>query len=309
MKSAIVAASLVLNPGNRPQPSRTLLGIDAASQLRAFHSDVMVATGGELALELMPVQTAGGEPFVLSQAVAGPDVPMELGTGWMLIREPDGSAVALLVDESTTLRQLEQALEGATTVQAEFSIAFDEAGAHLVGIFDTMGQDAFLGSAPVDYRPAPSVTTGARSMFFERIALLWPKRHFDGPTEQGWVLDGEEQMSSSPGDGLRLTGEDRDDLLNAAITDHGEGWFDFLDLAQPVQTPEGWVIPTVDMEAVVLPEMAYERGQAWGQRSVEWCMPDGAGGWQRASGSLADATEQLGDLSTYGVFTAPVIDL
>ena len=218
-----------------------------------------------------------------------------------MVRDANENAVIVLIDNRTTLRDLEQALDDATTLEAEFSIGHDASGAHLVGVFDTMGQDAFSDDVPVAYMPAPSVTTGADAAFFKRAAVVFPTARFDVAEEEGWPLDASGQLSSRLGGGIELEKDSYYELVDAEITNDGSGWFDFLDLGQPVQTPFGWLIQVQGTASQVLPELSYAHGNIWGQRSVEWCVPDGAGGWAYATGSLADAKDVFSGLRMYGI--------
>ncbi len=303
MKTAFAAAALITSPLNPPKerPAQAAMAVDQNAQVRAFHADVMVATGGRLDFELVPVQSHLGEPFVISPGVRDADRPMGLGTGWMMVRDTNENAAIVLINNRTTLRDVEQALDNASVLEAEFSIGHDASGAHLVGVFDTMGQDAFSGDEPVGYMPAPSVMTGADAAFFRRAAVVFPTRRFDVAEQDGWALDSFGQLSSRPGDGLVLEKAAYYELVDAEIEDDGSGWFDFLDLGQPIATPLGWKIPVKGTESQVLPELSFEHGNIWGQRSMEWCMPDGSGGWDYVEGTLAQAKDVFADIRSYGI--------
>lgn len=303
MKTAFAAAAMIAGPMTPPQdrPVRSPMATDDTAQVRAFHADVMVATGGRLDFELLPVQSEEGEPFLISRGVRDADRPMGLGNGWMMVRDASGNAVLILVNNRTTLRDVEQALDDATTLEAEFSIGHDAQGAHLVGVFDTMGQDAFSVGEAVAYMPAPSVMTGAKAGFFKRAAVVFPTARFAVDVDEGWPLDITGQVSSRYGDGLVLEKGSFYELAEAEIENDGAGWFDFLDLGEPISTPLGWIIPTEGTESQVLPEVSYEYGNIWGQRSVEWCLPDGSGGWDYVEGSLADAKSVFPGLRSYGI--------
>jgi hypothetical protein len=303
MKTAFAAAAMIAGPMNPPkeQPSRAPMASDEQARVRAFHSDVMVATGGRLDFELLPVQSVDNEPFVMSRGVRDADRPMGLGSGWMMVRDASENAVIILIDKETSLRDLEEALDDATDLEAEFSIGHDASGAHLVGVFDTMGQDAFSGEAPVVYMPVPSVMTGAEARFFRRAAVVFPTALFDVAEKEGWGLDPKGQLSSRLGDGLVLEKDDQDELEDAVFEDDGLGWFEFIELGKPILTPMGWLIPTRGTESQVLPEMSYAYGNIWGQRSVEWCVPAPTGGWDYVDGTLADAKEVFTGLRAYGI--------
>ncbi len=312
MKSAFAAAMLIGGPLN-PSPdqgstSRAPVAEDDTAFLRAFHANALVGTGGGLDFDLVPVQTADGAAFVMSGGFPSPDGPLDLGTGWLFVRDSAGHGVVVFVDDDTSLRDLEFTLDSSADLEAEFAIAFDGGGAHLVGVFDSEGQQAF-DAERVNYVPAPSVCSEARAVFLPRISVVFPKDSLSRRDGDGWPLDSVGQFYSNPGDGLFLMSTDRDELLATELQPALDGWQGFLDLAQPVQTPEGWVIPTLGTEFLDLPTLGYDRGRMFGQREVEWWVKDGAGDYNAIRGNLSNAFEMLDDPYQYGLVVPPSLDL
>ena len=175
---------------------------DRSAMVRAFHSEAMVVTGGNFAFDMVPVQADGRRAFVMSDAFEDPDAPMGAGNGWLFVRDAAGNGTMVLVTNKTSLSDLETALDGAPDIEAEFAIAYDEYGAHLVGVLDSHGQSAFERNV-VQYRPAPSMVTESQAMFPSRPIMALPKRSFDVDISM-WEIDTDTQWGSSAGDGLRM---------------------------------------------------------------------------------------------------------
>ena len=174
---------------------------DRSAMVRAFHSEAMVVTGGNFAFDMVPVQADGRRAFVMSDAFEDPDAPMGAGNGWLFVRDAAGNGTMVLVTNKTSLSDLETALDGAPDIEAEFAIAYDEYGAHLVGVLDSHGQSAFERNV-VQYRPAPRWSPSLR-----RCSLLvpsWPSQAQLDVDISMWEIDTDTQWGSSAGDGLRM---------------------------------------------------------------------------------------------------------
>lgn len=300
MKTAFVVASLLGTP-IVPDVERTREGpmVDDAAMVRAFHAHALVATGGDFALDLVPVQTQGPAAFLMSDAFPSADAPMDAGEGWLLFRDGVGNTAILMVDAETTLRDLEVGLDGAANLEAEFAIAFDGGGAHLVGVLDDAGQEVFR-QEYVEYRPAPSLVTDAMAVFPAQRGVAFPERTFSEDGEH-WPIDPAAQWSSAPHDGLWMLEADRNELLNAALPS-SEGWEPFVRLVRPEYGPDGWVLPPVRDTSSALASMTADFGRAWGDQDVEWYSQDSSHQWFYAGETLDNIEDTLKrKLEDYGI--------
>jgi len=307
MKTAIIAAGIIGSPLQpRDPPQRDLGQIDTSTLIRVFHSDAFVASGGSLDIDMVPVQDGqrNGGAFLMTDAFPSADAPMDAGIGWFLFRDASGNATAVFVDAETSLRDLEEGLEGDGNLDAEFGIAFDAAGAHLVGVLDHKGQ-ALFEQERVDYLPAPSLATTADSVFLVRGGVVWPERGFaDDP--QSWPIDGDAQWSSAPSDGLWMAESDRIDIIEGALGEP-QGWSPFIQLSEPVYGEDGWVLPPSFETSRALDTLTFDRGRFWGQRDVNWRYLDEMGEWQTAIGSVEAAAEAMAvDLAVYGIISRTI---
>ena len=303
MKTALVAAGLIGSPLVGPDAGRPIgsVVVDELAHLRAFHTDAFIATGGTLAFELVPVQANGGRGFLLSDGFPSPDGPMNAGTGWLFVRDAMGNGAVVLVNDDTSLRDLEEALEGSNHLEAEFAIAFDGAGAHLVGVLDTLGQSVFE-NHPVSYKPAPSLATEASALFPRQASVAFPERDFARDAQYAWPIDGHAQMASAPHDGLFFQETDLEELLDAGLPRDAQGWAPFHALSQPERTEDGWVLPPTESTSDALDSLNFDRGAFWGQRTLQWRYQDAGGAWQAVDGTAADLVDAfVGDLSAYGL--------
>lgn len=272
---------------------------DRSAMVRAFHSEAMVVTGGNFAFDMVPVQADGRRAFLMSDAFEDPDVAMGAGNGWLMVRDAAGNGTMVLVTNKTSLSDLEIALDGAPNIEAEFAIAYDEYGAHLVGVLDRHGQSAFERNV-VQYRPAPSMVTESKAIFPNRPIVALPKRSFDvDPTT--WSLDTDAQWGSSDGDGLRLDEYQRKEILSADLPD-ADGWRKFLSLGQPEQDENGWYLAEDGDTTQAVKSVGADMGRAWVQRSFDVQYTDDSGQWRSISGSMMKIESHIaGGLSAYGI--------
>lgn len=303
MSSALAAASLLSAPigSQGPLPSESV-SVDASVEVRAFHADAYVAAGGTLDLQVAPVQDRYSRPFLVTEAVPSADAPMDLGTGWWMVRDPSGHATVVMVDATMSLRDLQAALEADARLEVGTAIAFDADGARLVLVLDARGRDAFI-SDRVEFRPAASVVTGARAGFLETRAMVLPTRSFDGVDGGHWPIDDEAVWASRPGDGLWLDVAERADLLERDdLPQDSQGWRPFARLARPLHTPDGWVLEAVPDAEEIRGELSYDRSQMWTQRRVTWVTPsDDSTEWLVLQGTL-EALDGAGvDPAAYGI--------
>jgi hypothetical protein len=301
MNTALLIAGLVSTASASPAlDTSATRHVTRGTTVRAFHANAFVAVGGDLDIELAPVQASQKRAFLMSDAFEAPDAPMNAGSGWLFIRDAEGNGVTVLVDEQTTLWDIEEALEGSTTLQAEFAVAWDHEGAHLVGVFDQQGQAAFTDST-VAYRPAPSLTTDSAAMFTAQGDLAWPTRSFSNGNS-GWSIDEGAVWGTMQGTGLQLDEADRADILAATLPE-ARGWNAFLSLSKPMRTPTGWTMPANDMAGAALDNARYDRGYAWLQRDNEVRYLDAATGtWQSHYGAMNDLDDALVDgLKRYNI--------
>lgn len=294
VSSAVVPGTIVDKPNN--QNDRF---VDRSTVVRAFHAEALVAMGGTFAMEMVPVQTHGQRAFLLSDSYASPKTPMEAGEGWMFVRDGMGNGAMVLVSEEMSLYDLEEALNGAPSLQAEFAVAFDRDGAHLVGILDSHGQSAFERDV-VHYRPAPSVSTEAAAQFLANGAVVWPERSFSADTED-WSLDKDAQWGSSQGYALRISEGEQEEIMAAELP-KARGWKPFLTLATPVFGIGGWTLSEAGDVNGAVEEIRADMGRAWGQREYDLRFMSDGGSWETISGPMADLAEKIpGDLADYGI--------
>ncbi|HCH66158.1 MAG: hypothetical protein CL927_20110 [Deltaproteobacteria bacterium] len=298
VSSAVIPGTIVDKPDDRNDRF-----VDRSTVVRAFHAEAMVAMGGSFAMEMVPVQAQGQRAFLLSDSYADPKAPMEAGEGWMFVRDAMGNGAMVLISEDMSLYDLEDALDGAPSLEAEFAVALDRDGAHLVGVLDSHGQTAFERDV-LHYRPAPSVSTEAAAQFLPRGSMVWPERSFSADSED-WSLDKEAQWGSSQGYGLRISQGEQDEIQAAELPDT-RGWKPFLSLAEPVHTLAGWALSMPGDVNSAVAEMGADFGRGWGQRAFDLRFMGDEGTWETVSGPMADIQAQIPvDLSDYGIQARP----
>lgn len=303
ISSVLPVISLVGAPALERPKQRAPVAVDEAAHLRAFHLDAFVARGGELSLDLAPVESRGGGHFLVSSSVPDPGVPMGLGAGWLMVRDPSGGAAVVMVDEEMTLAGLIRLLRQEGDLDAAVVLAQDDGGFRMVVVFDQAGQAAFA-SPDVGYRPAVSVATSARVGFGEWMAFVSPEGSFTALDGHAWPVDRGAVYSARDFGPLHLTAEGHALLLAADLQADASGWEPFDEVAEAKFVNGGWQFTSGAVDEALREAMSYDLGHGWRQQEARFVTVAGPDKMVGETGSLDMFIETSGvDPADYGLTT------
>lgn len=291
--TGILATSVT--PMNTPPSTPTdpgVLAVDEDASIRLFHERAFFASAG-VAMDLFPVELDSGARVLLSSVTSSPDAPMIAGQGWVFLRDGEGGAAVVLVNDSTTLEDVRDAIVAAELAVAPVVVQ-DAGGFRLMVVLDETAAMEMREGA-VHYGPAESVSSPATVKFGQGRVMGFPFSEFAAVDGDLVALDLGWGNSSADNGPLTIDTEDVRALQSTTRLGSG-GWESFDRYA--TMSREG-VSPMLIQEVPVtvdgLGSLQGTSSRAVPVREARW-MAQVGGNWEPAEGNVRSAFDTFREL-------------
>jgi len=234
----------------------SIVAHDADAFVRAVHADAFIATGGGLGLELVPVDVDGGSRLLISQPFDGPADPLDLGDGWLVVRDATGKSATFLLEDGMSVQEIALMLNGSPLAIAA-GWAEDREGNRLIVQLDREMTDAL--ERPLHYIPAESVSSDVtvRVTADGTIDMLYRDMGRYDVERKRILIDGGALWHSAQ-TGPLIVSPGVLEMMGTRDVPSSEGWRIFDQLARFVEGPHGWQMEvTKDFNEAVMRMTSY----------------------------------------------------
>jgi hypothetical protein len=293
--SALAGAILVSPTPTAP----SIVAHDADAFVRAVHADAFVAIGGGLGLELVPVEVEGGTRILISQPFDGPSDPLDLGDGWLVVRDGTGKAATFLLEDGMSVEEIALMLNGSPLAIAA-GWAEDREGNRLIVQLDHEMTRAL--ERPIHYIPAESVSSDVTVRFMAdgAIDMLYRDMGRYDVERKRILIDGGALWHSAY-TGPLVVSPGVFEMMSTRDLPGADGWRAFDQLARFEEGPHGWQMTVqADFNEAVMRMTSYA-GLRRFRTAHEGVVARLDGRFKTLPGAVTAATAERIDLSRFGI--------